>query len=60
MLNFCFVDVAFGLNTEISTFITQEQVDVLSAICKNASWGTDAKVCMTLRVSVVLRSPGGD
>ena len=52
MLNFCFVGVQFGLNTEISTFITQEQVTNLSTVCSDsADWGNDARVCIGWRVS---------
>ena len=37
MLNFCFVNVSLGLNTDENVFITQEQVTALSNLCSDSS-----------------------
>lgn len=61
MLNFCFLNVLLGLNTDENVFITQEQVDTLAQTCSNTSelWDTsDVKqqCCMNFTIGDTTQS----
>ena len=48
LINYCFVGVEFGENTETDVFVTQEQVEALSTACstvtENNFWASDGIV----------------
>lgn len=37
LINYCFIDVSLGLNSETNTYVTQDQVDSLAEICNSVN-----------------------